>query len=148
MNQRSSLFAALLLACAAMAACGGSNGSSSTIPPSISAILPTSTPAGSGPFNLLVSGQGLPTASIVHFGSSTLTPFTMPPCASGSNCETIAVSIPANDVATAGPVDVFVSNSSLSSNTVVFTVAASAPSNTPQILAFLPTVAAAGGPTF
>ena len=147
MNQRSALFAALLLACAAMAACGGSNGSSSTIPPSISAILPTSTPAGSGPFNLLVSGQGLSTASIVHFGSSTLTPSTMTPCASGSNCETIAVSIPANDVATAGPVGVFVSNSSLSSNTVVFTVAASAPSNTPQILAFLPTVAAAGGPT-
>ncbi|MGA3093450.1 MAG: IPT/TIG domain-containing protein [Terriglobales bacterium] len=122
--------------------------SSMTSAPSITSISPTSLPAGSGGFNLLLSGQELSTASIVHFGSRNPTPSTMTPCASGSNCETIAASVPANDIATAGSVDVIVSNSSLSSNTVVFTVAASAPSNTPQILAFLSTITAAGGPTF
>jgi hypothetical protein len=137
-----------LLTCAGFIACGGS-GSSVTDPNlSISSISPDSIPAGSNGFSLSLSGQGLSAASSVHFGNDVLSP-SVPgtPCASSSNCQTIAVSIPAKDVSNAGAVKVFVSNSASNSNTVVFTVTQPSPS-APEILTFLPTVAPAGGAGF
>jgi hypothetical protein len=151
MNQRANFFVVLLLACIALIGCGGSTAVSPVMnsAPSISSISPKNIVAGSAGFNLLLSGQGLSTTSSVHFGSDVLSAVAMQACASGSNCETIAVPIPAKDVTTAGPVNVFVVNSSLTSNTVVFTVTAQpSPASTPQILAFVPTVAPAGGATF
>jgi len=118
-------------------------------PPSVGTILPSSLPAGSGNFNLVLSGQGLSSTTTVHFGSDMLSPSGPPvPCLSG-NCTTISVPVPATDVAAPGPINVTVSNGTLSSNTVVFTVTPKQqPQNTPQIAAFLPTVAAAGGSGF
>jgi len=125
------------------------SGNSDNSAPVISTISPASVPAGSGGFTLQLTGQGFSAASTVHFGSDILSPTTMPAsCASPNNCTTMQVSIPSKDVVTMGSVNVFVSNSSLTSNTVVFAVKASSPSNAPQILAFLPTLAPAGGPTF
>lgn len=150
MSQRAAFFMALLVVCAAVGGCGGgSMAAPAVVTPSITSISPTSLPAGSAPFNLLVSGQGLSMSSRVHFSSDVLSPTMTQACAAGGNCETIVVSIPANDVATAGPVNVSVSNSTANSNTVVFTVNAPVPPpNAPQILAFLPTVAPAGGGNF
>jgi hypothetical protein len=136
--------------CTVLSGCGGSMATPPPpAPPNISTILPSSLPAGSGQFNLLLSGQGLSSATIVHFGSDVLNPSGPPvPCPSG-NCTTIAVPIPGADVAAAGPVNVTVSNGTLSSNSVVFTVTPKLqPQNTPQIAAFLPTVAPAGGAGF
>jgi hypothetical protein len=152
MNQRSALFIALLLACGALTGCGG-GGASTPVPgnpaPSITLISPTSTTAGGGQFNLVLNGQGLSLASAVHFGASILRPSLAEGCASSSNCQAIVVSVPANDVATAGPVNVSVSNSSLGSNSLAFTIAPDGqPGNLPQILAIFPTVEAAGGSGF
>lgn len=150
MNQRELLFIVLFLACSALLGCGGSSNSASSVPPSLISISPSSVPAGSATFNLLLSGQGLSTATTVHFGSDALTPSAVQAsCASGGNCVTIMVSVPANDVASAGTLNVSVSNGALSSNTVVFAVTPESTSaNAPQILAFLPTVAPAGGAAF
>jgi len=148
MHQRLALFATLL-ALAAVAGCGGGSMAPPIVAPSIISISPTSLPAGSAQFNLLVSGQALSTSSTVHFGGNVLSPSMTQACTSSSACETIVVSIPAQDVATAGSVNVSISNSSLSSNTVVFTVTPQAPPpNAPQILALFPTVAPAGGAAF
>ena len=117
-------------------------------PPSVGTILPSSLPAGSGNFNLVLSGQGLLSTTTVHFGSDMLSPSGPPvPCPSG-NCTTISVLVPATDVAAPGPVNVTVSNGTLSSNTVVFAITPKQPQNTPQIAAFLPTVAPGGGSGF
>ncbi len=146
------LAAALLPTCTMLTGCGGSmkpSGNSGNSAPVISTISPTSLPAGSGSFTLQLTGHGFSAASTVHFGSDIFSPTTMPAsCASPNNCPTMQVSIPSKDVVTMGSVNVFVSNSSLTSNTVVFAVKASSPSNAPQILAFLPTLAPAGGPAF
>ena len=148
MHQRLALFATLL-ALAAVAGCGGGSMAPPIAAPSIIAISPTSLPAGSAQFNLLVSGQALSTSSTVHFGGNVLSPSMTQACTSNGDCETIVVSIPAQDVATAGSVNVSISNSSLSSNTVVFTVTPQAPPpNAPQILTLFPTVAPAGGAGF
>ncbi|MGA8224515.1 MAG: IPT/TIG domain-containing protein [Candidatus Acidiferrales bacterium] len=117
--------------------------------PSITLISPSSQPAGSGQFNLVLNGQGLSLSSSVHFGGNVLSPTMAQGCASNSNCETIVVSVPGNDVTTAGAVNVSVSNSTLGSNTFVFTVTPMGQSGSgPQILAILPTVARAGGAGF
>ena len=152
MNQHSALFVALLFAYAALTGCGG-GGTSMPEPgnpaPSITLISPTSTTAGGGQFNLVLNGQGLSLASAVHFGASILRPSLAEGCASSSNCQAIVVSVPANDVATAGPVNISVSNSSLGSNSLVFTIAPDGqPGNLPQILAVFPTVEPAGGSDF
>lgn len=140
----------LLVGCSVLVGCGGSSGvSTSVVAPSITSISPSSIQAGSGPFNLLVSGQGLSTSSMVHFGNDVLKSAMAQGCAAGGNCTTISVLIPAVDVTTAGNVNVSVSNGGLSSNTVVFTVAPQpASQNTPQIVAFLPTIAQVGGGDF
>ncbi|HEV8002514.1 MAG TPA: hypothetical protein VGP63_21690 [Planctomycetaceae bacterium] len=138
-----------MLAFAAVAGCGGGSMAPPIVAPSIISISPTSLPAGSAQFNLLVSGQALSTSSTVHFGSNVLSPSMTQACTSSSDCETIVVSIPLQDVATAGSINVSISNSSLSSNTVVFTVTPQAPpTHAPQILALFPTVAPAGGAAF
>ncbi len=148
MHQRLA-FLATLLAFAAVAGCGGGSMAPPIVAPSIISISPTSLPAGSAQFNLLVSGQALSTSSTVHFGSNVLSPSMTQACTSSSDCETIVVSIPLQDVATAGSINVSISNSSLSSNTVVFTVTPQAPpTHAPQILALFPTVAPAGGAAF
>lgn len=146
MKERGTFFAVVLLACATLVGCGGGSHASTAIPPSISSISPTSAPAGIGPFNLMISGQELSTATSVHFGSDVLSPTAEMACGAGGNCETITVSVPVKDLLTAGPVNVSVSNGGLNSNTVSFTVIAVPSANTPEILAFVPTVAAAGGP--
>src|SRR5579862_7106087 len=148
MYHRLALFATLL-ALAAVAGCGGGSMAPPIATPSVISISPTNLPAGSAQFNLLVSGQALSTSSTVHFGGNALSPSMTQACTSSSDCETIVVSIPAQDVATAGAVNVSVSNSSLSSNTVVFTVTPQAlPPNGPQILTLFPTVVPAGGAAF
>jgi hypothetical protein len=148
MHQRLALLATLL-AFPALAGCGGGSMAPPIVAPSIISISPTSLPAGSAQFNLLVSGRALSTSSTVHFGGNALSPSMTQACTSSSDCETIVVSIPAQDVATAGSVNVSVSNSSLSSNTVVFTVTPQAPPpNAPQILTLFPAVAPAGGAAF
>jgi hypothetical protein len=140
---------ATLFALAAVAGCGGGSMAPPIAAPSITSISPTSLPAGSAQFNLLVSGHELSISSTVHFGGNVLSPSMTQACTSSSDCETIVVSIPAQDVATAGSVNVSISNSSLRSNTAVFTVTPQVPPpNAPQILAFLPTVARAGGAGF
>ena len=88
MNQRPALFLTLLLACAAVAGCGGS-ARSMAVPgtaPSISLISPTTITAGSGQFNLVLNGQGLFLVSTVHFGAPVLTPSSAQGCASSSHC--------------------------------------------------------------
>ena len=123
--------------------------SSNVVAPSITSISPLSVQAGNGPFNLLVSGQGLSGNSMVNFGNDVLKPSIAQACSGSGNCTTISVPIPAADVATAGNVNVSVSNGTLTSNTVVLTVASQPVSqNTPQIAAFLPTLAQAGGGAF
>ena len=150
MNQRLAFFLILLVACASVSACGGGTKASPVVvAPSITSISPTSIQAGSGAFNLLVSGQGLSTSSSVQFGSDILSPSMTQACAAGGNCVTLVVPVPAAAVTSTGPVNVSVSNSALASNAVVFTVTAPPPPpNAPQILAFLPTVAPAGGGAF
>lgn len=150
MNQRVASFVVPLVVCAWVAGCGGgSHASPVVVVPSITTISPSSVAAGSAAFNLLVNGQGLSLASTVHFGTNILSPSGTQTCTSTENCETLVVPVSAQDVATAGPVNISVSSSSLTSNTVVFTVTTPAPSpNTPQILAFLPTVALAGSGGF
>jgi hypothetical protein len=78
------VFLATLLALAAVAGCGGGSKAAPITAPSIIAISPTSLPAGSAPFNLLVSGQALSTSSTVHFGGNLLSPsMTLPPVHTG-----------------------------------------------------------------
>jgi len=138
----------LLLACVGVAGCGGGSMASPSQSPSISSILPLSLPAGSGPFDFSLTGMGLSTTSKVHFGADILNPSTAQPCTATDNCQTIVVSVPAKDIAAPGTVDVSVSNGGLNSNTVVFTVKPQIAGNSPQVLAFLPAVAPAGGPAF
>lgn len=151
MNQPSLLFLALLLAGAA-AGCGGGaplTPVSGNPAPSLTLISPTSTTAGGGQFNLVLSGQGLSLASTVHFGANILRPALAEACASSNNCQTIVVPVPANDVAAPGTVNISASNSSLSSNSFAFTVSPQGqPGNLPQILAFFPPVQPAGGTGF
>src|SRR5215831_17596684 len=128
MGQRLAFVSVLLvvifiMGCTVLSGCGGSMATPPPpSPPSISTIVPSSLPAGSGEFNLVLSGQGLLSTTTVHFGSDVLSPSAPPvPCSSG-NCTTISVTVPATDVAAAGPLNVTVSNGTLSSNTVVFAV--------------------------
>ena len=124
---------------------GGSNSVSFTIiaqnpAPSIGAIDPTSTVAGSGAFTLTVTGAGFIPSSVVRWnGSNRATSF--------ANGNRLTASIPASDVAGAGSASVTVFNPGPgggSSNEVAFAIIIPAP-----VLASInPTSATAGGPAF
>lgn len=157
MNHRTARFTLVLVVLLvsgsmSLTGCGGSMASPGTpnATPAIASISPSMVPAGSGPFNLLISGEGLSTTTVVHFGGNTFNPLSaLSSCVSVSNCQTIGVTIPAADVTTAGPVNVTVSNASINSNSMVFTVSQpQSAANTPDILAFFPTIAPAGGASF
>ena len=121
------------------------------IQPSISAISPTSTLAGSAGFKLTITGGGLQSNSQVNFGSAALTPGSVTPgnCAGAGKCEVLTVSVPAQDVATASTITVSVANGSLVSNAVAFAVTPQSGSVTgvPQLLLLSPLLAPAGGTT-
>ena len=138
----------LILGCAGVVGCGGGSMAFPDRSPSITSIAPSSLPAGGGPFSLILTGTGLLIASKVHFGADVLSPSMAQPCAAGGNCQAIEVSVPAKDIATPGSVNVSVSNGGLNSNTVMFTIKPQIAGNSPQVLAFLPTVAPAGGSAF
>src|SRR4030095_13745202 len=124
---------------------GGSNAVSFTIiapnpVPSIGAIDPTSTIAGSGGFTLTVTGSGFISSSVVQWnGSNRATSF--------ANGNRLTASIPASDVATAGSAGVTVFSPGPgggTSNEVAFTI-----NNPAPVLASInPTSAIAGGPAF
>ena len=124
---------------------GSSNSVSFTIiaqnpAPSIGAVDPTSTIAGSGAFTLTVTGSGFIPSSVVQWnGSNRATSF--------ANGNRLTASIPASDVAGAGSASVTVFNPGPgggSSNEVAFAIINPAP-----VLASInPTSATAGGPAF
>ncbi|PYU78674.1 MAG: hypothetical protein DMG50_26665 [Acidobacteria bacterium] len=122
------------------------------VQPNILSISPTNVPAGSGSFTLTITGTGLGMASQVKFGSVILAPSsaTSANCLSGANCTTLAVPVPAQDVAAAGTITVSVANASLVSNPVAFAVMSQSSSVTgaPQLLVFSPLVAPVGGASF
>ena len=122
------------------------------VQPNILAISPTNVPAGSESFTLTITGTSLGMTSQVNFGNVILTPSaaTAANCSNRANCATLAVPVPARDVANAGTIIVSVANASLVSNPVAFAVMPQSSSVTgaPQLLVFSPLVAPAGGASF
>jgi hypothetical protein len=87
-------------------------------PPSISSIAPSNAAAGGPSFQLTVNGTGFAAGATVNFGSSpAITP-------SSVNSTQIVATIPAADIATAGAVNVTVTNvaGGGTSNAVTFTI--------------------------
>lgn len=123
-----------------------------TVQPTIAAISPTNVPAGSGSFTLKVVGTGLSMSSQVKFGSAVLTPGSVTPinCPGSGSCTVLAVTVPAQDVASPTTITVSVANASLLSNEVAFAVTPQSGSvaGAPQLLLFSPMVAPAGGASF
>src|SRR2546429_5302240 len=90
--------------------------------------------------------------SHVNFGNAILAPSsaTATNCAGSASCATLAVPVPAQDVAAPGMITVSVANSSLVSNPVLFAVMpqSSGVTGPPQLLVFSPLIAPAGGASF
>ncbi|PYU50420.1 MAG: hypothetical protein DMG48_13985 [Acidobacteria bacterium] len=122
------------------------------VQPNVLAISPTNIPAGSGGFTLSITGTGLGMTSQVNFGNAILAPSsaTATNCAGSASCATLAVPVPAQDVAAPGMITVSVANSSLVSNPVLFAVMpqSSGVTGPPQLLVFSPLIAPAGGASF
>jgi hypothetical protein len=105
--------------------------------PVISAISPTSVPAGSSAFVLTVTGVNYLSGAQVSFGGTTLS-------ATLVNSTTLTTTVPANLVATPGQVNVQVVNpGGTLSNSVPFTVVAG-----PTLSTISPTTVPAGSATF
>jgi subtilase family serine protease len=91
-----------------------------TATPTISSISPTSATAGGAAFTLTVNGTNFASGATVNFGTNaTLTP-------SSITATQIQVTVPAGDIATAGPDAVTVTSGGATSNSVNFTVNAAA----------------------
>ena len=116
-------------------------GLNSTNPlPNISSITPSSSTAGGGSFPLTVNGTGFVAGATVNFGSNpAITP-------SSVTSTQIVATIPAADIATAGTVNVTVTNPAGggTSNAQTFTINNPAPTET----SLSPTSATAGGAAF
>src|SRR5436309_2018925 len=89
------------------------------VQPNVLAISPTNIPAGSGGFTLSITGTGLGMTSQVNFGNAILAPSsaTATNCAGSASCATLAVPVPAHDVAAPGEVAVSVTNPGTSGGT-------------------------------
>src|SRR6202040_2233467 len=108
--------------------------------PTLTSIAPTSTMAGGAAFTLTLTGTGFVTGATVNFGSNpAITP-------SSVTSTQIGATIPAADIATAGTVNVTVTNPAGggTSNAQTFTVNNPAPTET----SLSPTSATAGGAAF
>ena len=109
-------------------------------PPNVSSITPSNAVAGGPSFPLTVDGSGFATGATVNFGSNpAITP-------SSVTSTQIVATIPAADIATAGTVNVTVTNPAGggTSNAQTFTINNPAPTET----SLSPTSAAAGGAAF
>src|SRR5207302_7020545 len=132
--------------------CGAPSGSPpnarQAVQPNVLAISPTNIPAGSGGFTLSITGTGLGMTSQVNFGNAILAPSsaTATNCAGSASCATLAVPVPAQDVAAPGMITVSVANSSLVSNPVLFAVMpqSSGVTGPPQFLVFSPLIPPSG----
>ncbi len=110
--------------------------------PTLTAISPTSGPLGQAVPSFVLTGTGFLVSSTVKFGSNNITGGTV-----GSGGTTLTVSVPAVDLATAGPVSVVVTNAAPGGGTSgpeTFTV----DNSTPAITLLSPASATAGGTAF
>lgn len=156
--QRNVVLLALVGVSVSFLGCGGGNMTPpANTTPTILSISPTSVAAGVGSFTLAITGAGLLTTSVVHFGNDSLSPSAVSPpvnCpATMANCmgqyETMSVNVPSKDVSSSGAINVAVANNALLSNGMQFTVTpTTAGGGAPAIISFAPMAVAAGGPSF
>jgi hypothetical protein len=135
--------------CLALSACAGSGSVNTTNSGLIiTTISPSTAPAGSTQFGLLLEGVGLDSSAAVHFGGDTLTPQPISVVCVGNTTpcpSAILVVVPAGDISTAGTVRVSVSEGAASSNAINFQVT-SLPNGfgAPTLRSISPGVAAGG----
>ncbi len=91
----------------------GSGGTTNT--PSVAALAPASTAAGSAGFTLTVNGSNFGTSSVVYFNGAAQTTMYI-------SANQVAAAITASEVASSGTVPVYVHSGIYNSNTVNFTV--------------------------
>jgi hypothetical protein len=140
MRRRAILVVSLLAAGFVLAGCG-----SSGKPPVITLLSPSSIPAGSQQFAISITGNGMDMSSFISFGSDTkIAPLLVltDPCPTAPCPVTLLASIPSNDVATAGNVNVTVTSEGVTSPKSTFVV------TSPQIVGVSPLAEPAGGASF
>ncbi len=104
--------------------------------PGITSLSPISAVAGGVAFTLIVNGSGFDSGAVVDWNGSPLT------TAVGSSTQ-LAAQVPANLIATAGPVAVSVTDNGLTSSSLPFTII-----GPPVIMGISPSGALAGGGAF